>query len=58
MLELASELHETSKWLPAATDDLLLCIREHKIYEMLDKRWLLDTLGQLLEQVLFELSLL
>ena len=48
-----SELHERSIWLPAAAGSLLLLMREHPLYAQVDdKQQLLDTLGQLLQEVL------
>ena len=48
-----SELHERSLWLPAAAGSLLLLMQEHPLYAQVDdKRQLLDTLGQLLQEVL------
>ena len=51
-LAAASELHERSIWLPAAVGSLLLLMREHPLYSRIaDTRQLLDTLGQLLQEV-------
>ena len=53
-LAAASELHERSIWLPAAGGSLLLLMREHPLYSRIaDTRQLLDTLGQLLQEVLW-----
>jgi hypothetical protein len=52
-MDAISELHERSIWLPAAAGSLLLLMREHPLYAQVeDKRQLLDTLGQLLQEVL------
>ena len=52
-MDAISELHERSKWLPAAAGSLLHLMREHPLCAQVDdKRQLLVTLGQLLQEVL------
>jgi hypothetical protein len=48
----ASALHESSIWLPAAADFLLLCMQHADLWSAADRRQLLDIVGQLLRQVL------
>jgi hypothetical protein len=52
LVEKASDLHLSGIWLPAAACDLLRCMREQFLYWAVDKRQLLNTLGQLTQQVL------
>ena len=53
LTDAVSELHERSKWLPAAAGSLLHLMREHPLCAQVDdKRQLLVTLGQLLQEVL------
>lgn len=51
LVDEASELHLSGIWLPAAACDLLRCMREQFLYWAVDKRQLLNTLGQLTRKV-------
>lgn len=51
-LSTGSERHESSIWLPTAAGSLLRLIRESGVLLVVDKRRLLGTLGQLVQQVL------
>ena len=48
----AAVLHESSIWLPAAADFLLLCMQHADLWSAADRRRLLDILGQLVRHVL------
>ena len=50
-LKTRAELLETGIWLPVTAQSVLRSRLVHRLWSMVDERQLLDTLGQLLEQV-------
>ena len=51
-LDMASDLHELSIWLPAAAGSLLGCMHDLLESNTVDMGLMLDTLGQLVRKVL------
>jgi hypothetical protein len=52
LLNLACELHDSSRWLPAAATDVICVMRHGQLCSAVDERLLLDTLGHLLQRVI------